>query len=245
MVANLYINDNWKRIGVRLSGGADSSILYYAICNHFKDRPDVEIYPLTMDTHYKWWYSRGAKIVIDRVAELTGKHPKEHVVHYYPHFTEYEFRNNTQRYVDGVDELQRLAILKYNLDAIYIGLTVNPPIADMKAYFNKNEHGLDVERAMEFINSRDCTRDIQEEREVMTVHYDVGDDEITAQQIIPFANADKSAVKQMYDHYNMIEDLYSVTYSCEEVPTNKTQPLVHCGHCFFCLERWWGFGRIL
>ena len=244
-MTNLYINDNWNRIGVRLSGGADSSILYYAICNHFKDRPDVDIYPLTMDTQYKWWYSRGAKVVIDRVTELTGKQPKEHVVHYYPHFTEYEFRHNNQRYEDGINEMQRLAILKYNLDAVYIGLTKNPPIDEMKAYFIKNEHGLDVEVLMDYIDTRATSRDTQEDPEVRTVHIDIGDDVITSQQIIPFANADKSAVKQLYDHHNMIEDLYSVTYSCEKVPATKTEPLVHCGHCFFCLERWWGFGRIL
>jgi hypothetical protein len=199
-----------------------------------------------MDTEYKWWYSRGASVVIDRVAALTGKRPAEHFVHYYPHFTEYEYRYNTQRYVDGVDELQRLAVLKFKLDAVYIGLTVNPPLTDMKNYFLNTEHGLDIEKVLEYIDSRDSTRDIQEEKEIMTVHYDVDDNtEVAVQQVIPFANADKSAVKQLYDHYNMIENLYSVTYSCEEAPATKTQPLVHCGHCFFCLERWWGFGKIL
>lgn len=242
-MTNLYIDDNWKRIGVRLSGGADSAILYYAICDHFKDRHDVEIYPLTMDTQYKWWYSRGASVVIDRVAELTGKRPAEHFVHYYPHFTN---KFEVQKYEDGINETQQLAVLKYELDVVYIGLTKNPPIENMKSYFIKNEHGLDVEELMDYIDSRATSRDTQEEREVMTVHYDIDDNtEVAVQQVIPFANADKSAVKQLYDHYNMIEDLYSVTYSCEKVPESKTRPLVHCGHCFFCLERWWGFGRIL
>lgn len=242
-MTNLYIDDNWKRIGVRVSGGADSSILYYAICNHFKDKPDVEIYPLTMDTQYKWWYSTGAKVVIDRVTELTGRAPADWFVHYYPHFTN---KFEVQKYEDGINEMQRLAVIKYNLDAVYIGLTKNPPIDEMKAYFIKNEHGLDVEELMDYIDSRATSRDTQEDPESMTVHYNSDHDtEVTVRQIIPFANADKSAVKQLYDHYNMIEDLYSITYSCEKVPDTKTKPLVHCGHCFFCLERWWGFGRIL
>jgi hypothetical protein len=196
-----------------------------------------------MDTQYKWWYSTGAKVVIDRVTELTGKAPADWFVHYYPHFTN---KFEVQKYEDGINEMQRLAVMKYNLDAVYIGLTKNPPIDEMKAYFIKNEHGLDVEELMEYIDSRATSRDEQEDPEVKTVHYELENNtEVTVQQIIPFANADKSAVRNLYDHYNMINDLYSITYSCEKVPETKTEPLVHCKHCFFCLERWWGFGRIL
>lgn len=241
----LHIDDNWKRIGIRLSGGADSAILYYAICNYFKDRSDVKIYPLTMDTEYKWWYSSGAKRVIDRVSELTGKHPAEHYVHYYPHYTEYAYKYQKHKYVDGIDELQALALRKFNLDSVYIGVTVNPPLDTMKTYFLNTDHGLDVEKAVGYIDSRDKTRDIQEEKEVRYVHYDNGSEEVKATQVIPFANADKSAVKKMYDYYDVTDLLFPYTYSCEIVPESKTQPLVHCGHCFFCLERWWGFGRIL
>jgi hypothetical protein len=240
----LYINDNWKRVGVRVSGGADSSILYYAICDHFKDRPDVEIYPLTMNTPFKWWYSRGAKVVIDRVTELTGKAPADWFIHHYPHFTK---DAELQKYEDGINEMQRLAVAKYDLDVVYIGLTKNPPISEMKTYFTTVDHGLDVERVIEYIDSRDETRDDQTDPEFMTVHYDMGENnpELKVQQVIPFANAHKKAVKSLYDKYNAIDILYPYTYSCEEVPEVTTEPLVHCKHCFFCLERWWGFGRIL
>ena len=30
---NLYLNEQWKRIGISLSGGADSAILAYLICS--------------------------------------------------------------------------------------------------------------------------------------------------------------------------------------------------------------------
>jgi len=238
MVANLYIDDNWKRIGVRVSGGADSSILYYALCDYFKDRPDVEIYPLTMDTPFKWWYSQGAKRVIDRVTELTGKAPADWYVYYYSHFTA---DAELQKYEDGINEMQYTAVKKYNLDAVYIGLTKNPPISEMKTYFTSVDHGLDVERAIGYIDARDETRDDQTDPEFMTVHYP----DTTVKQVIPFANAHKRAVKEFYDHYNAIDILYPYTYSCEEEPPVRTQPLPHCNHCFFCLERWWGFGRIL
>lgn len=239
MIAKLHIDENWKKIGIRLSGGADSSILYYAICDHFKDRDDVEIYPVTLDTKLKWWYSRGAKQVIDRVAELTGKLPKDWYIHYYP---DYHNIKENYKYDEGITELQRTAVKKYRLDSIYIGLTINPPIDEFKAHFINNDYGLNVETTIHHIDRRDATRDVPTDPEVMTCHYE---DNITVRQIIPFVNLNKKAVKEMYDHYNVMEKLYPVTYSCETIPETKNNPLVHCGHCFFCSERQWGFGRLV
>ena len=243
MIKNLHINDNWKRIGIRLSGGADSSILYYAICDYFKNRDDVEIYPLTMNTELKWWYSIGAKKVIDRVTELTGKAPRDWYIHYYP---DYKDLSQFQKYEDGINEMQRAAVKKYQLDAIYIGLTKNPPTDELKNHFINNDYKLDIEEVLNQIDSRDSTRDTQIYPEVLTLQYDDDNDNaISYKQVIPFANLDKKTVKDMYEFYNVIDTLYPVTYSCEIVPESKTDPLIHCKHCFFCLERWWGFNRIV
>jgi hypothetical protein len=241
MLENFHFNNDRKKIGVRVSGGADSAIIYYAVCNYYKNKEDVEIYPLTMDTELKWWYSTGAKVVIDKVSKLTGKFPTDWLI---CKNTKHKTILDREEYVNGINIMQKTAVEKYNLDAVYIGQTVNPPVAEMKNYFINNNHMLDVERLMDYIDTRDISRDTQEDLDIMTVNYNIGYSEISVKQIIPFANADKSSVKKLYDYYNMIEDLYSITYSCENVPETKTEPLVHCGHCFFCLERWWGFGRI-
>lgn len=242
MIEKLYIDNNWKKIGIRLSGGADSSILYYAICDYFKNRDDVEIYPLTMNTELKWWYSAGAKKVIDRVTELTGKSPTDWYIHYYP---DYKDLSQFQKYEDGINEMQQTAVKKYHLDAIYIGLTKNPPIDELKNHFINNDYNLNITEVLDQIDSRDSTRDSQIYPEVLTLQYDENDNEISYKQVIPFANLDKTAVKDMYEFYNVIDTLYPVTYSCEIVPESKTDPLIHCRHCFFCLERWWGFNRIV
>ena len=111
---DLYIDDNWKRIGVRLSGGADSSIIYYALCRHFLNT-DTKIIPLTMTTPRNWWYAKGAQIVIDRVDELLGTKTSEH----------YVYRDQTphtdESYVDAVDHLSEQAHKKYNLSHIPYG----------------------------------------------------------------------------------------------------------------------------
>ena len=58
---------------MKLSGGADSSIVYYALCDKFKDRDDVNIICITLDTDLKNNYIKSAKRIIEVVAELTGK----------------------------------------------------------------------------------------------------------------------------------------------------------------------------
>lgn len=53
----------------------------------------------------------------------------------------------------------------------------------------------------------------------------------------PFFNADKKQIAKMYEKDNLIEDLYPLTKSCD-------YDLHHCGKCWWCQEREWGFGRL-
>ena len=39
----LYLNKSWKRIGVSLSGGADSALLAYLICKNVTINTDIHI----------------------------------------------------------------------------------------------------------------------------------------------------------------------------------------------------------
>ena len=119
-------------------------------------------------------------------------------------------------------------------------------IPESTEHFINNDYKLDIEEVLNQIDSRDSTRDTQIYPEVLTLQYNNDNDDVVFyKQIIPFANLDKKTVKDMYEFYNVIDTLYPVTYSCEIVPESKTDPLIHCEHCFFCLERWWGFNRIV
>ena len=53
-----------KKIGMKLSGGADSAIVYYKLCKEF---PDAEIYILTLGTDEKPYYPMLAKRVVEKV----------------------------------------------------------------------------------------------------------------------------------------------------------------------------------
>lgn len=53
----------------------------------------------------------------------------------------------------------------------------------------------------------------------------------------PFVNLNKKNIFDLYKQFNRF-DLYKLTRSCE----NINSPHVHCGKCFWCQERAWGFG---
>jgi len=64
---------------------------------------------------------------------------------------------------------------------------------------------------------------------------------ITINGFAPFSNVDKKAIAELYEHYNLIDTLFPMTRSCE-AETNYFSK--HCGKCWWCGEREYGFGRL-
>jgi len=63
---------------------------------------------------------------------------------------------------------------------------------------------------------------------------------------LPWTNIDKREVCNIYQQYNLLETLFTETRSCEwdhTVPTSDPGDF-HCGKCWWCEERLWGFGKL-
>lgn len=60
--------------------------------------------------------------------------------------------------------------------------------------------------------------------------------------VMPFTNIDKKKVFEIYKELNILDTLFPYTFSCEveNIPDNK----VHCGKCWWCKERQWGFNLL-
>jgi 7-cyano-7-deazaguanine synthase in queuosine biosynthesis len=56
----------------------------------------------------------------------------------------------------------------------------------------------------------------------------------------PFANIDKQKISEMYNELGIRDELFPLTRSCE----HKTIFTGHCGQCWWCEERKWGFGAL-
>ena len=246
----IYFEPGVKRVAVKLSGGADSAIIYYAVCDHYKDQPDVEIYTLTLDTKLKWWYSHGANNIIEKVGEMTGKYPTERIVLYYD---KYDSPLVGHEYEAGVRILTNDAISKYNIEVSYSGLTLNPPTEKFKQFFvdNNDKFNLNLEKVNQSIDiKRDKTRDtVQWHSHIIQrgegVDKDGGFTGPVFTSVRSFIRSDKRAVNDLYHQYGVFEDLYPLTFSCEDFPRFTHDDLVHCNYCFFCLERYYGFGGIV
>ena len=116
------------------------------------------------------------------------------------------------------------AIDKGTVQIVYEGVTMNPPDDIAKKFAPELESGIG--------------RDIAGNNELF--HSD-------NKFYMPWANTDKRGIAQMYREENLIDSLFSVTRSCEYDPTAdyfnniKDPELGHCGQCWWCKEREWGF----
>lgn len=209
-------------IAVKLSGGCDSSIIYYALCREFALDNNVNIYVITLNTDKKPFYIPYAQKVINFVGEMTGKYPVEHITRSIPH--------SSEDYVTVQDEIAKEVEKKYNIVNLYTGITMNPPYEEMVQFFKDNykKYNLNLDRILKSISTRDVSRDTKE--------YISNDF-----TIYPFGQSNKKAVAKLYNYYNILDELYPITRSCEAF-TDKEE---HCGHCYFCAERIWGFERLI
>jgi len=103
-------------------------------------------------------------------------------------------------------------------DTLFDGLTSNPPEGVMP-YSNQEEHrrGPDVEKEL---------------ASPAGLHFR------------PFWQIDKMFIADIYRQFNIINSLFSVTWSCEGTVEDSCNFTIHCEKCWWCIERMWAFGRL-
>ena len=215
---NLNIYDN---VGVMLSGGVDSAILLYYLMKHCLNT--IHIYTTGSNIKYRR-NSIIAPRVVEKCIQLTNNNNVVHHIHYDEEATDSSMCIAPQKDI-------RPSINKISI--VYDGTTMNPP-DDVASKFIPE---------FDFDTSRKNTGD-----NVMYYH----DDKF----YMPWANTDKRGIAQMYREEKLIDSLLPVTRSCEYDPTSdyyyaNTWPrwgdeirdpyLGHCGECWWCKEREWGF----
>lgn len=58
---------------------------------------------------------------------------------------------------------------------------------------------------------------------------------------LPLVNIDKKGVAELYDKFGLRSTLFPLTRSCEDFTDDFSH---HCGKCWFCAERKWGFSTL-
>lgn len=232
---NIPFDSKWKNVAIAVSGGADSALLAYLVCQKAKEQ-NITIHIIN---HVRCWKTKPwQQYDADRVYNWLFQHFYHATFKRHFNFIAPELEygnigpNLTDEYGKQVsgDNIQSRAYAEYickkhNMDAFYNGVTRNPRLAAFNGMRERdieptddNKHLLEMEH-MGF----------------MVYH--------------PFRFTDKSEIVKMYSSLG-ITDLLNITRSCEgEVAginyTNYTpgQDVPVCGECFWCKEREWAIEK--
>lgn len=238
LIYDLY-NQNKRKWMISISGGCDSAIIAYAVAQTIKQNnwnKEVTLYAMTGDQITKPYNVKFAKKIIDKIDELTG-------VQFEKHFT--STVNDTDLYETHQLQLMHDSYKEVNWNVFWHGVTANP-------VGNENVDRLykTLKNTMDTMGPTD-DRNKTKDQSIHTVCEDFdpivlkGTSDIMFDRITPFINTDKKGVADVYEQYGVTNTLFPVTRSCESDDFEATRNLeTHCGQCWFCLERIWGFGKL-
>jgi tRNA(Ile)-lysidine synthase TilS/MesJ len=225
----------WKNIAISVSGGADSALLAYLICNlasntritvhvinHIRCWKTKPWQQYDAEQVYNWLFQHFPSVKFERHINFIA--PELEYAHTGPCLTD-EYGKK----VSG-DNIQQRAYAEYicaahNIDAYYNAVTRNPRNIDLGGMPER-----DINRATENLHLE------------MMKHMD-------RWALHPFRFIEKSWVVKQYRDHNITE-LFDLTRSCEgTVPgldhTNYVngQEVPTCGECFWCKEREWAISQ--
>jgi len=220
---NIIINfpKHIQKIGIKLSGGLDSSLILYLVCKYIQDENvDASIVPITIEKQKVKFHFRFSELVINWCKEkfprvVFEKHMKVNQLPNTDH-------NSTQHmYVKQL-------IKEKKIDCHFFGGTANPP----EDIIFKNSHGYILDPPPDRIKQEKL---IPQTLEINNYFY-----------YRPFINIDKKGICDLYKKFNLLDSLFLLTRSCENESKEETNNYTtHCGNdCWDCFERKWGFGKI-
>jgi hypothetical protein len=221
------LKTSWRRIGISLSGGADSALLSYLVLSN----TNADIYFTTQIRMWKTrpWQKYVARDVVGWFRERFNNRI-EHLENFVPPEME---EPNTTYITDEYGKSKpgnRIILRAYNeyvghtykLDAWYAGVTLNPTETFQGALSERDQASIP---------------------EVMT--------HMGKPIFHPFVNVRKDWVIRQYVK-NDIGELLEITRSCEgefeDLNYTNYQPYQSvpiCGKCFWCKEREWGITNAL
>ena len=236
----ISFDGNWNNIAIGLSGGADSALLAYLICqlvttqsvhvvSHkrmWKTRPWQSHNSLTV---YNWLLKKFPDIKFVRHTNFIA--PDIEYGNMGPNLTD-EYGKK----VSG-DNIQQRSFAEYicsseNIDAYYNGVTRNPKLA---GFNGMRERDIDPSE-----NNKHLEINVFPFKTNKGTHIHMG-----VEVLHPFRFIDKSEIVKKYKELNLM-DLFEITRSCEGefkgVDYTTYTPGQHvptCGECFWCKEREW------
>jgi len=207
----------YNKIGIKLSGGADSAIVLYMLAKYIMEErgpENIELHVITCNSVEKMFQVHHAKKVMNKVSELTG-------ITYTKHHTAEVSAETDESYIGGQRELMNLLYMTGVIECNLNGVTAIPHPDDC--------HEMNEGLVGQIIDERVRNGNIKPH--------------MSGKAFRPLINVDKRGVAELYQSLGVEEELYPITRSCEG--NRDTNNIEHqCGECWPCRERKWAFGYL-
>lgn len=234
MNVEIPFDKNWNAVAISLSGGADSALLAYLICDKIRN-DSLEHITVHVISHKRCWKTKpwqeydSLKVYNWLIQEFSKINFKRHV-NFIPPDLEWGDKGPTitdeyGRLVSG-DNIELRSFAEYichhnNIDAYYNAVTRNPRGVDFQGMPTRDLEPTQDNRHME-----------------KTQH-------MGKWSLHPFRFVEKSWIIKRYYELGL-EELLNHTRSCEgiipEIDYTNYKPYQYvpiCGNCFWCKERAW------
>lgn len=213
-------------VGVWVSGGADSALMLYLLCKQIVDNNlPIKVQPCTVD--YKRPYQNIGYNIAIKVKEILDCDDTILTPQVYNPVGDTVWTPDELK--QQFKDINRVNFANRHIQVLYTGTTLNPPVNIQEQF----EYG--VLQDIEAIRGRDVPKQIKK----YSTH-EIDNQTFEFIEIRPFLETDKQGIGNLYKEHNLMDNLFPLTRSCEDLNTVTG----HCGHCWWCEERFWGFNRL-
>lgn len=203
-----------KKIGIKMSGGADSSIVCYMLAKYVKEcRPDIILYPITSVATTKPYQKIFAENVIKKVSNLLD------FKNFGEHFISTARSTGSSEYIEDQSKFLQELYASNKIQMHFNGISAIPYEKDAPELYKKLEALPVGEDRYKRENKKS---------------------QFFENRFSPLINIDKKGISELYKNLGVLDELFPITRSCEKRTEDFTS---HCGECWFCKERFWAFNR--
>ncbi len=215
-----------ETIGVWVSGGADSALLCYLLAEQIKNQNlPYRILPLTVD--YKKPFQGIGVQVVEKIKELLS------CQHIFLEHRVYRPTDDESWYGDILAKVfhdKNYENFKAGtIQMLYSAISTNPPVAVQEQFRWGILPEVESKRGQ-----------MIEKNKIKYFLSEVDNKQYEFLEHKPFFDIDKKKIAEIYYEKNLTDTLFPLTRSCEKLGT----ALGHCGECWWCEERKWGFGKL-
>lgn len=223
------IPDGYKNIALNISGGADGAIILYTLAKYITENNidiTVDIYTMSTEDRHRW-HSKFSNAQIDFVSrKFLHKAERNFLRH---HIILNGWERDNGEYRTRIADLQKEHYKQGYIDLVVNGKTAIP-VEDIIV------DGINLTQLPHHYTDRHGYKHPE--------FWKYGGDPDMPQGYSPFVNQDKRFIAYLYDYFDIRDEYFSLTRSCETFDLELIDNNIHCGECWDCLERKWAFGEM-